>query len=146
MRLAASLALLLACCSCRHISFDTHPMEVERPESVTEGGVRWHDLFLGDGPAAQLGDLVVFDYTLWLVDGTRVDSTLDRGVPLESILGSLPLEGLNRGIVGMRPEGRRRLHIPPELAYGAAGIAELVPPDSTLDCEVHLVELRPALR
>jgi len=46
----------------------------------------------------------------------------------------------------MRPEGRRRLHIPPELAYGAAGIAELVPPDSTLDCEVHLVELRPALR
>jgi FKBP-type peptidyl-prolyl cis-trans isomerase len=144
MRLVALLALLLACTSCKHITLERVPFEVERLESVTPGGVHWHDLFLGEGPAAQLGDVVVFDYTIWLVDGTRVDSTLDRGVPLESALGSVPVEGLNQGIVGMRPSGRRRLHVPPELAYGSAGVPDLVPPDAPLDCEVHLIEVRPA--
>ena len=144
MRLAALLALLLACTGCKHITLERVPLEVKHLESVTTGGVHWHDLFLGEGPAAQLGDVVVFDYTIWLLDGTRVDSTLDRGVPLESALGGVPVEGLNQGLVGMRPGGRRRLNIPPELAYGSAGVADLVPPDSALDCEVHLVEVRPA--
>jgi len=146
VRRGAPLALVLACCSCRHISFDRHPLEVERLESVTPGGVRWHDLYLGEGPAAQLGDVVVFDYTFWLLGGERVDSTLDRGVPFEAALGSVPVEGLNQGIVGMRPGGRRRMQIPPELAYGPAGVPDLVPPDSPLDCELHLVEVRPAAR
>jgi FKBP-type peptidyl-prolyl cis-trans isomerase len=146
MRLAALLVLLLACTSCKHITLERVPLEVHHLESVTAGGVKWHDLFLGEGPAAQLGDVVVFDYTIWLVDGTRVDSTLDRGVPLESGLGSVPLEGFNQGLIGMRPGGRRRLRIPPELAYGSAGVPELVPPDSALDGEVHLIEVRPAAR
>lgn len=146
MRLAALAVLVLGCSGCKHMSFDTYPAEVARPESDTAGGVHWHDLFLGEGPAAGLGDLVVFDYTIWLVDGTRVDSTLDRGVPLESALGSLPLEGLNQGLVGMRPGGRRRLHIPSELAYGSKGVPDLVPPDSALDCETHMLEVRPASR
>jgi FKBP-type peptidyl-prolyl cis-trans isomerase len=143
MRFAALLALLLACTSCKHITLERVPLEVHHLESVTPGGVRWHDLFLGEGPAVQLGDVVVFDYTIWLLDGTRVDSTLDRGVPLEFALGSVPLEGLNQGLVGMRPGGRRRLNIPSELAYGPSGKPDLVPPDSALDCEVHLVEVRP---
>jgi FKBP-type peptidyl-prolyl cis-trans isomerase len=146
MRLAALLALALGCSSCKHFSFDSHPLEVEHLESVTQGGVHWHDLFLGEGPAATPGDVVVFDYTLWLVDGTRVDSTLDRGVPLEAVLGGLPLAGLNEGLVGMRPGGRRKLRIPPELAYGHVGVPELVPPNSELECEVHLVEAHPSSR
>lgn len=146
MRLAALLTLALACSSCRHLRFDRVPLPVERLESTTAGGVQWHDLYLGEGIAAETGDVVVFDYTIWLADQTRVDSTLDRGVPLESKLGSLTLEGFNQGLVGMRPEGRRRLKIPPELAYGPAGIPDLVPPDSALDCEVHLLEVRRASR
>ncbi len=144
MRLGALLALFLACTSCKHITLERVPLRVDRPESTSSGGVHWHDLYLGEGPAAELGDVVVFDYTIWLVDGTRVDSTLDRGVPQESVLGHVPIEGLNQGLVGMRPGGRRRLTIPPELAYGSSGVPDVVPPDSTLDCEVHLVEVRPA--
>ena len=143
MRAVALLALVLACTGCKHITLDRVPLEVEHGENVSTGGVRWRELYLGDGPSAQLGDVVVFDYTIWLLDGTRVDSTLDRGVPLESALGQVPVEGLNQGLVGMRPGGRRRLSIPPELAYGSKGYLDLIPPDSPLDCEVHLVEVRP---
>ncbi|MBK7643070.1 MAG: FKBP-type peptidyl-prolyl cis-trans isomerase [Planctomycetes bacterium] len=143
MRILALLALVVGCASCKHISLERHLYEVERPQSITAGGVQWNDLFLGEGPAAQGGDVVVFDYTIWLEDGTRVDSTLDRGVPLESALGTLPVEGLNQGLIGMRPGGRRRMTIPPQLAYGSKGVADLVPPNSVLECEVHMVEVRP---
>lgn len=145
MRTAALLALLLACSSCKHITLDEVPLEVEHPESVSPGGVRWRELYLGEGPSAQLGDVVVFDYTIWLIDGTRVHSTLDHGVPLETALGHVPVEGFNQGLVGMRPGGRRRLTIPPELAYGSKGWSDLIPPDAALDCEVHLIEVRPAV-
>jgi FKBP-type peptidyl-prolyl cis-trans isomerase len=146
MRISTLFALALACSSCKHISFDSHPFAVEHPANTAPGGLEWHDLYIGEGPAAAAGDGVVFDYTLWLGDGTRVDSTLDRGVPLEAVIGSLPLEGLNQGLVGMRPGGRRRVHIPPELAYGSIGVPDLVPPDSALDCEAHMVEVKPASR
>jgi FKBP-type peptidyl-prolyl cis-trans isomerase len=146
MRLAALLALLLACTGCKHITLDPVPLEVEHAENVSAGGVRFRDLYLGEGPSAQLGDVVVFDYTIWLLDGTRVDSTLDRGVPLESALGRVPVEGFNQGLVGMRPGGRRRMTIPPELAYGSKGWLDVIPPDAPLDCEVHLVEVHPAAR
>ena len=105
MRISTLFALALACSSCKHISFDSHPFAVEHPANTAPGGLEWHDLYIGEGPAAAAGDGVVFDYTLWLGDGTRVDSTLDRGVPLEAVIGSLPLEGLNQGLVGMRPGG-----------------------------------------
>jgi peptidylprolyl isomerase len=143
MRLAVLIVLVGCCAGCKHLSLERQPLEVQHQESVSPGGVRWQDLFVGEGPAAQTGDTVVFDYTIWLGDGTRVDSTLDRGVPLETTLGKLQVEGLNQGLVGMRPGGRRRLRIPPELAYGSAGVPDLIPPNELLDCEVHLVEVRP---
>jgi FKBP-type peptidyl-prolyl cis-trans isomerase len=143
MRICASLALAFLAVGCKHLSLERQPLGVTHQESITPGGVRWQDLFLGEGPAAQTGDTVVFDYTIFLGDGTRVDSTLDRGVPLEVQLGKVQVEGLNEGIVGMRPGGRRRMRVPPELAYGSVGVPDLVPPDALLDCEVHLVEVRP---
>ncbi len=142
-RVAASALLLLGSASCQHFSLERLPSAVERGESVTSGGVRWHDLFVGDGPAATAGDTLVCDYTTWLADGARVDSTLDRGVPLEFVLGAAPLEGLNQGLLGMRPGGRRRLHVPPALAYGSKGVEDMIPPDAALDFEVHVLEVRP---
>ena len=144
MRILALLVLVLFGAGCKHLSLERRPLEVQHPESVSSGGVRWQDLYLGEGPAAQTGDTVVFDYTIWLGDGARVDSTFDRGVPLEVQLGKAPFEGLNQGLVGVRPGGRRRMRIPPELAYGSAGVPDLIPPDALLDCEVHMLEVRPA--
>lgn len=142
-RALAAACLVLGAASCQHFSLERLPSAVERGESVTPGGVRCRDLFLGDGPAAAAGDTLLVDYTIWLVDGSRVDSTLDRGVPLEIVLGAAPLEGLNQGLSGVRPGGRRKLHVPAELAYGSKGVEDMIPPEAALDIEVHVLEVRP---
>jgi FKBP-type peptidyl-prolyl cis-trans isomerase len=98
-------------------------------------------VFLGHGASAAPGDLVTIDYTVWLENGDRVDSTLDRGVPLTVALGEAPLRGLNEGVLGMKAGGRRRLTVPPSLAYGEEGVPGLVPPEATLLFEVHLIEI-----
>ena len=149
MRTSPSLALAALACllpACRQIGLRPRPVEVERGQSAHPSGLRLEDLFVGQGPAASERDEVTFDYTAWLEDGTRVDSTLDRGVPLTVVLAEAPLPGLVEGIAGMRPQGRRRLLVPPALAYGAAGVEDLVPPDATLVFEVHLLDVVPAAR
>lgn len=140
MRGAGLVLLLLASCA----QIGLHPRPVLRPhdEVATTTGVRYCDLFVGMGPVAILGDDLVLDYTVWLEDGTRVDSTLDRGVPITVRLGEAPVKGLDDGLVGMQPKGRRRLIIPPRLAYGSRGVEDLIPPDSTLVYEVHVLEVR----
>lgn len=142
-RALAALVLVLGAASCQHFSLERLPSAVDRNESVTPGGVRCRDLFVGDGPVASAGDTLLVDYTIWLVDGARVDSTLDRGVPLEIVLGAAPLEGLDQGLAGMRPGGRRRLHVPSALAYGSKGVEDMIPPDAALEIEVHVLEVRP---
>lgn len=133
-------ALALAGC----ISFNRPKVEVERDAAVTsESGLRVQEQFAGEGEPVVEGDVVTFDYTMWLADGTRVDSTLDRGTPLVATVGEAPLAGLDEGLVGMRPGGRRRLELTPDLAYGAQGVPGLVPPDTALVVEVHLLEVQP---
>ena len=131
---------------CKHVSLQKRPVAVEHDVINASNGLRYVDLFLGEGPAATAADLVTFDYTAWLQDGTWVDSTLDRGVPLAVKLEDAPLAGLALGIAGMRAQGRRRLVVPPELAYGTQGVEDMIPPDATLEFEVHLIEVVPAER
>jgi FKBP-type peptidyl-prolyl cis-trans isomerase len=128
--------------SCKHFRLDSKPLAVDRQESRTGSGIHIRELYLGEGRAAQVGDTVVMDYTAWLVDGTRVDSTLDRGVPIEVVVGSAAIAGWNEGLLGVRPHGRRRLEIPAWLAYGSQGYADIVPPDADLTFEVHVLEVR----
>ncbi|MFM7283007.1 MAG: FKBP-type peptidyl-prolyl cis-trans isomerase, partial [Planctomycetia bacterium] len=79
----AKLALLtsagLVLGACRHASLDPRPLDLEREDRLTHGGVHIRELYLGQGLSARAGDLLVIDYTAWLLDGTRVDSSLDRG-------------------------------------------------------------------
>lgn len=139
---AWSACALLALASCRQLGFQDRPIAVQRDEVVASSGVRYEDLYLGKGKPAGPGDTLTLDYTVWLKDGKRVDSTLDRGVPQPVKIGDAFLEGLNEGLTSMRIDGRRRIEIPAKLAYGAKGVEGMIPPNSDLIFEVHVIEIQ----
>ncbi len=100
------------------------------------------DIKTGTGPAAKTGDRVKVHYTGTLLDGTKFDSSLDRGEPFEFTLGrGEVIKGWDQGVVGMKKGGKRRLTIPSELAYGKRGMPPKIPPDATLKFEVELKEI-----
>jgi hypothetical protein len=104
--------------------------------------VQIEDLKVGTGEAAKVGDRVVVNYTGWLTDGTKFDSSLDHGRPFEFRLGAgNVIRGWDQGVEGMRVGGKRKLTIPPELGYGQRGMGK-IPPDSTLIFEVELLEIK----
>ncbi len=140
------LALALACASCRSFDPARRTMHVDNPAVRTTTGVMYEELMRGQGAPAEPGDEVLLDYVVSLEDGTRVDSTLDRGVPVPVLLGEAFVRGLDDGLAGICAEGRRRITVPPELAYGAEGVPGLVPPNATLVFEVHAVEVHPRKR
>ncbi len=101
------------------------------------------DLTVGSGPEAKAGDTVAVHYTGWLTNGTKFDSSKDRGRPFTFPLGAgRVIRGWDEGVVGMQVGGHRKLTIPPELGYGAAGAAGVIPPNSVLVFEVELLEIR----
>lgn len=137
-----ALALLVLASGCAQIGLQARPVPMNHREVRLSSGVVYEDLFLGSGVAASRGDRVELDYTLWLADGTRVDSTLDRGVPELITLGEAPVRGLDEGLVGIQSGGRRKLRVPPALGYGKEGIEGLIPPDAALVFEVHVLAVR----
>jgi FKBP-type peptidyl-prolyl cis-trans isomerase len=115
--------------------------EVEQAE--TAGGVTVEDLVVGGGEEAQTGDTVSVHYTGYLVNGEKFDSSLDRGQPFEFTLGTgSVIKGWDEGVVGMKVGGKRKLTIPPELGYGAAGAGGVIPPNATLVFEIELLEIK----
>jgi FKBP-type peptidyl-prolyl cis-trans isomerase FkpA len=104
------------------------------------GGLKVQDIVVGTGEEAKDGMPVSVDYTGWLTDGTKFDSSLDRGQPYRFTLGrGAVIKGWDQGVKGMRVGGKRRLTIPPNLAYGEKGFSSLIPPNATLVFEVQLV-------
>lgn len=145
-RLGVALAVIPALVllgGCRHLGLQPHPLQISHQEVTTDSGVRWEDTFRGKGPAAQSGDELLIDYTLWLEDGHRVDSTLDRGVPIAVKLGATFVPGLTDGLIGIQADGQRRIVVPPKLGYGDKGVEGLIPPGATLVFEVHAIEIHP---
>jgi len=115
------------------------------PLRPTGSGLRYFDQEVGDGAMPQPGDTVIANYTGWLLNGTKFDSSLDRGTPMITEVGTEParlIKGFEEGVMTMRPGGKRRLVIPPELAYGSAGSSP-IPPESTLLFDVELISIRP---
>lgn len=95
----------------------------------------------GKGEEATNGSRVTVNYTGWLTNGTKFDSSLDRNRPLEFTLGSHEvIEGWEKGVLGMKVGEIRRLEIPPEMAYGEQDLG-IIPPNSTLIFEVELLKV-----
>jgi peptidylprolyl isomerase len=112
----------------------------EANATVTESGVQITDIVVGDGEAATAESTVTVHYTLFLEDGTQVQSSKDTGQPLTRPLSEL-IPGWQEGIPGMKVGGTRELVIPPELAYGEAGSPPDIPPNATLTFEVDLLDV-----
>ncbi len=104
----------------------------------TATGLNLLDLVVGVGEEAVPGKTVTVHYTGWFLDGEKFDSSLDGGETFQFELGAGGvIAGWDQGVAGMRIGGKRRLVIPPELAYGAAGRSS-IPPNSTLVFDVEL--------
>ena len=91
-------------------------------EKITDTGLKYEDLVEGEGAVAQANQTVSVHYTGWLTDGTKFDSSLDRNDPFSFPLGGgRVIRGWDEGVQGMKVGGKRKLTIPPQLAYGSTG-------------------------
>jgi FKBP-type peptidyl-prolyl cis-trans isomerase FkpA len=98
------------------------------------------DLKIGTGAEAKTGARVSVHYTGWLTDGKKFDSSVDRNRPFDFKLGAgQVIRGWDQGVLGMKVGGKRKLTIPPEMAYGKDGFPGAIPPNATLVFEVELL-------
>ena len=110
---------------------------------TTASGLQYEDLRLGDGAEPQKGQAVTVQYTGWLADGTKFDSSRDRSQPFRFRLGQgQVITGWDEGVATMKVGGVRRLTIPPDLGYGARGAGGVIPPNATLTFEVELLAIQ----
>jgi FKBP-type peptidyl-prolyl cis-trans isomerase len=111
-------------------------------DNPTHAALLTEDLVIGSGATAEHGQDIVVHYVGRLADGMQFDSSRARRDPLDFALGAGDvIKGWDQGISGMKVGGKRRLTIPPELAYGAHGLAGIIPPHATLVFEVELLEI-----
>ena len=144
--MVALVFVLITAVAC---SSSSEPQTIEPGESIlpdsnegitTESGLQYIETEAGTGAQAQAGDKVAIHYTGTLADGTKFDSSLDRGKPFEFVLGNgAVIAGWDEGIALMKEGGKATLVIPPALGYGGGGIPGVIPGDATLLFEVELV-------
>lgn len=97
----------------------------------------------GNGASPKAGNVVVVHYTGWLTDGKKFDSSVDRGDPLEFVLGrGQVIRGWDEGIAQLKVGDKAKLTIPPEMGYGARGAGGVIPPNATLVFEVELLGIK----
>jgi len=108
-----------------------------------ESGLIVEVLQEGNGQEAKNGDVVTVHYTGTLLDGTKFDSSVDRGTPFDFNLGAgQVIAGWDQGVLGMKIGEKRKLIIPADLAYGDRGAGGLIPPGATLVFEVELLAIK----
>lgn len=117
--------------------------KTENPTVKTSSGLEYIEVKEGTGEAAKAGNTVTVHYTGWLVNGTKFDSSLDRGESFSFPLGAQRvIQGWDEGVAGMKVTGIRKLIIPADLGYGARGAGGAIPPNATLIFEVQLLGIK----
>jgi len=111
---------------------------------TTDSGLQIEVLTEGTGTeTAAPGQIVEVHYTGWLTDGTKFDSSVDRGQSFDFPLGDgQVIQGWDEGVAGMKVGEKRKLTIPPELGYGPRGAAGVIPPNATLVFDVELLSVQ----
>jgi len=118
--------------------------EIDVPDGPPPSELEVSDLTEGDGAEAASGSTAVVHYVgVAYSTGEEFDSSWNRGDPFAFPLGAgNVIAGWDRGVVGMKVGGRRRLVIPPDLAYGERGAGAAIPPGETLIFVVDLLDVR----
>ncbi|MCL4353936.1 FKBP-type peptidyl-prolyl cis-trans isomerase [Patescibacteria group bacterium] len=123
----------------------TIPMSASPSAMETlEEGLMIGDIRVGTGKQVKAGDTIIVNYSGALENGAKFDSSYDRGQPLEFQIGTgKVIKGWDLGVVGIKEGGKRRLIIPPELGYGAAGAGNgAIPPNATLIFDVEVLKIK----
>ncbi|HMO21597.1 MAG TPA: FKBP-type peptidyl-prolyl cis-trans isomerase, partial [Candidatus Melainabacteria bacterium] len=119
------------------------PQDGNGKKVTTETGLQYEEIVEGTGKSPKPGDSVTVHYTGWLTDGTKFDSSVDRGQPFQFSIGQgQVIRGWDEGVMTMKVGGKRKLTIPPNLAYGDAGAGDRIPPGSTLVFDVELIDVK----
>lgn len=123
----------------------TKPLEASPSSMETlDGGLMIGSIRKGTGKEVKSGDTIVVNYTGALENGTKFDSSYDRGQAIEVQIGAgKVIKGWDLGVIGMKEGGIRRLVIPSDLGYGSAGAGNgLIPPNATLIFDVEVLEIK----
>lgn len=111
--------------------------------TTTPSGLQYEDVVVGTGPSPTKGQTVSVHYTGTLTDGTKFDSSRDRGQPFQFTIGvGQVIKGWDEGVMSMKVGGRRTLTIPASLGYGARGAGGVIPPNATLVFDVELLGVK----
>lgn len=120
-------------------------MELQPSASAvtTASGLKYDVIAPGTGTEATTGKVVSVHYTGWLEDGTKFDSSRDRGQPFDFVLGrGQVIKGWDEGVSGMKEGEKRKLYIPSDLGYGTRGVPGVIPPNATLIFDVELLDVK----
>jgi len=121
---------------------ETQAASQEKVMEEKQNELKIEDITVGTGEEAVVGKKVTVNYAGTLENGTQFDSSYDRGIPFSFNLGAGEvIQGWDKGVVGMKVGGKRKLTIPSSLGYGERGAGNAIGPNATLIFEIELLKV-----